>query len=148
MKVVLRNDVLGVGHKGDILDVADGHARNYLFPRGLALVATEGAIAQADKMRRNRAKKDASDKVSAQILASSLSNKTFKVIARVGNQGKLYGSVTTTDVAAAVLKHTGIQLDRRNMQLSEVIKTVGTYGVTAKLHTDVVVTMAIEVADK
>jgi large subunit ribosomal protein L9 len=146
MKVVLRNDVKSVGNKGDILDVADGYARNYLLPRGLAFLATDGALDQAERMRWARAKKNSSDRASALLLASQLGNATIKISARAGAEGKLYGSVTPADVIAAIHTQTGIDLDKHHVHLHDHIRTVGTYSVNAKLHpeVDVAITLVVE----
>ncbi len=102
MKVILRSDLDGLGKRGDIVDVADGHARNYLLPQGLALVATSGASSQAAKMRRSRDLRDASDREAAQTVATTLVPKIITVTAKAGTEGRLFGSVTTADVVDAV----------------------------------------------
>ena len=102
MKVVLREDVESLGNKGDLLDVADGYARNYLVPRGLAMKATKGGIQQAEAMRRNRAAQDARDREAAEELAGRLTGARIEIGARSGEGGKLFGSVTNADVASAV----------------------------------------------
>ena len=146
-KVVLRADVSGVGKKGDILDVADGYARNYLVPRGQALVASPGIEAQANAMRRARDVKDGRERDAAEQVARSLVSTVITVKAKTaGAQGRLFGSVTTTDVAEAVLAQTGITLDRRNLHMNESIRTLGTHQVQAKLHADVQFPITVEVA--
>ncbi len=144
MKVILRSDLDGLGKRGDIVDVADGHARNYLFPQGLALVATTGASSQAAKMRRSRDLRDASDREAAQTVATTLVPKVITVTAKAGAEGKLFGSVTTADIVDAVRAQTGIKLDRRQLQ-SEPIKTIGQHTVIASLHTDVSFPITIDV---
>jgi large subunit ribosomal protein L9 len=144
MKVILRSDLDGLGKRGDIVDVADGHARNYLLPQGLALVATSGASSQAAKMRRSRDLRDASDREAAQTVATTLVPKIIKVSAKAGTEGRLFGSVTTADVVDAVRAQTGVVLDRRQLQ-SEPIKTVGQHTVIASLHSDVSFPITIEV---
>src|SRR5215467_4853082 len=103
MKVVLREDVETLGRKGDLLDVADGYARNYLVPRGLAIKATKGVVAQADAMRRNREAREVRERGAAEELAGRLSTGPVPVGARAGEGGKLFGSVTSADIAAAIL---------------------------------------------
>ena len=93
MKVILRADVADVGHKGDVLDVADGYARNYLVPRGLAMAASKGALAQAESMRRSRAVRDARDREAAEEVATKLTPLTITIPARAGAEGRLFGSV-------------------------------------------------------
>jgi large subunit ribosomal protein L9 len=144
MKVILRSDLDGLGKRGDIVDVADGHARNYLLPQGLALVATSGAADQAAKMRRSRDLRDASDREAAQTVATTLVPRIIKVTAKAGTEGRLFGSVTTADVVDAVRAQTGIVLDRRQLQV-EPIKTVGQHTVTASLHSDVSFPITVDV---
>src|SRR5688500_6990287 len=98
----MRADVGGVGKKGDIIDVADGHARNYLIPRGLALKSSKGAETQAAAMRRSRDLKGSPDREAAQTIATRLVPQTFKLTARAGAEGKLFGSITTLDIAKAI----------------------------------------------
>jgi large subunit ribosomal protein L9 len=145
MKVILRNDLDGVGKKGDILDVADGYARNFLLPRGMALKATNGAVGQADSMRRSRDVKDARARGEAEEIARQLVPKVINLSARAGSGGKLFGSVTATDVADAVLAQTGIELDRRKLHVDDPIREVGTHRLTARLHPDVIFPVTVEV---
>ncbi|MGH9133362.1 MAG: 50S ribosomal protein L9 [Ilumatobacteraceae bacterium] len=144
MKVILRSDLDGLGKRGDIVEVADGHARNYLVPHGLALVATAGAVDQAARMRRARDLRDASDREAAQTVATTLVPKIITVAAKAGTEGRLFGSVTTADVVDAVRQQTGIELDRRQLQV-EPIKTVGQHTVTASLHSDVSFPITVDV---
>ena len=104
MKVILRSDLDRVGKRGDIIDVADGYGRNYLLPRGLAFMASDGAVEQAAKMRRARDLRDASDREAAQTIASTLVPKVITITAKAGSEGRLFGSVTAADVAAAVVR--------------------------------------------
>src|SRR5262245_47852801 len=113
MKIILRADVDSVGKKGDIVDVADGFARNYLVPRGLAMKATPGSVQQAASMRRSRDLRDAKDRDAATEIASRLVPQTITVVAKAGTEGRLFGSVTSADVVAAVAEQTGIEIDRR-----------------------------------
>ncbi len=145
MQVILRTDVDGLGKRGDIVDVADGHARNFLLPKGKALKATDGAVSQAAKMRRSRDLKDQSDREAATTVASTLVPKVITVSAKAGAEGKLFGSVTAADVVAAVTEQTGIVLDRKVVHVDEQIKTVGQHTVTAALHHDVSFPITIDV---
>ena len=145
MQVILRNDVSGLGQRGDIVDVADGHARNFLFPQGHAMKATDGAVAQAARMRRARDLKDASDRDAATTVASTLVPKVITVAAKAGAEGKLFGSVTSSDIVDAIEEQTGIVLDRKVLQLDEQIKTVGQHTVTASLHSDVSFPVTVDV---
>jgi large subunit ribosomal protein L9 len=137
MQVILRADLAGVGKRGDIVDVSDGHARNYLLPRGLAFKASSGAVAQAAAMRRARDLRDAADRESAETIAKELVHKVITVAVKAGQGGRLFGSVTAADVAEAVAAQTGIQLDRKQVHLEEPIKTLGEHVVQARLHAEV-----------
>jgi large subunit ribosomal protein L9 len=145
MKVVLRADVDNLGNKGDLVDVADGYARNYLVPRGLALKATRGIEKQADAMRRNRDARDKRDREAAQAVADQFEGRTITVKARAGAEGRLFGSVTSVDVADAVHKQTGIEIDRRKINLDEPLKELGGVDLQLRLHPDVVANLHIEV---
>ena len=146
MKVILRADVPDVGHKGDLLDVAEGYGRNFLVPRGLAMRATKGVVAQAEAMRRNRQARDARDREAAEELAGQLAATTVRVAARAGEGGKLFGSVTSTDLADALRAQTGIEVDRRMIELNEPIKELGPQEVPIRLHPDVPATLRVDVA--
>jgi large subunit ribosomal protein L9 len=145
MKVVLRVDVDGVGKKGDILDVADGFARNFLIPKGRAIKATAGVEAQASAMRRSRDLKDAKDREGAETVARTLVPMVIRITARAGTEGRLFGSITAQDVVDAVSTQSGVNLDRRKLHLDEPIKTLGTHHVPVRLHTDVQFPVTVEV---
>jgi large subunit ribosomal protein L9 len=144
MKVILRSDLDGLGKRGDIVDVADGHARNFLFPKGYAIVASEGAVEQAGRMRQARDQRDSSARDAATQIASTLVPKVITVTAKAGPEGKLFGSVTAADVVEAVKSQTDIELDRRQLEI-ELIKTTGQHTVTASLHSDVSFPITIDV---
>lgn len=145
MRVILRADVQGVGNKGDVVDVANGYGRNFLLPRGLAFVATAGAEAQAEGMRRARDVKDATERAAAEEVAKSLVSSPVTISARVGADEKLFGSVTTADIAEAVAAQTGVAIDRKQLHLDEPIRTVGTHLVPLKLHANVEFPVTVEV---
>jgi large subunit ribosomal protein L9 len=145
MRIILRTDVETVGHKGDVVDVADGYARNYLLPRGWAMKASPGAEAQAEAMRRSRSIKDAADRSAAEEIATRLVPTTIAIQARVGTEGRLFGSVGTSEVVDAIATQTGIALDRKQVKLAEPIKEAGTHLVPVKLHTDVEFPVTIEI---
>jgi large subunit ribosomal protein L9 len=144
MKVILRSDLAGLGKRGDICEVKEGYARNYLLPRGKAMVATDGAVTQAAAMRRARDLRDAQDREAAQTVASALVARTITIPAKSGSEGRLYGSVTTADIADAVEAQTGIAIDRKQL-VSDPIKSLGTHSVSAKLHADVEFPITVEV---
>jgi large subunit ribosomal protein L9 len=129
MKIVLRDDVDNLGRKGDVVDVADGYARNYLVPRGLAIKATKGVVAQAESMRRNRAARDARERDAAEATAGT----------------KLVGSVTAADVVDALEAQQGVVVDRRKVALDEPVKEVGDVEVEITLHSDVKATLTVAV---
>ena len=145
MRIVLRADVDNVGKKGDVLDVADGFGRNYLVPKGLAMVASKGAVAQAAGMRRSRDVKDARDRESAELVARDLVPSVIRIPVKAGSEGRLFGSVTAADVVEAVQAQSGVELDRRRLHLAEPIKTLGTHEVPVKLHADVEFQITVEV---
>jgi large subunit ribosomal protein L9 len=145
VKVVLREDVEHLGNKGDVLDVADGYARNFLVPRGLAMRAGKGSVAQAASMRRNREARDRREREAAEAVAAQLSGRRVEVKARAGEGGKLFGSVTAVDLAEAVHAQLGVEIDRRRVQLDEPIKELGEVEVAVRLHgaVDATVTVAV-----
>jgi large subunit ribosomal protein L9 len=145
VKVVLRADVEHLGQKGDLVDVADGYARNFLVPRGLALRATSGIQKQADAMRRNRDARDQREREAAQAIADQLDAPTIQIQARAGEGGRLFGSVTTSDIAAAVQAQIGIEVDRRNIALDEPLKELGVSDLVVRLHPEVTATLHVEV---
>jgi large subunit ribosomal protein L9 len=145
MRVVLRSDIDNLGNRGDIREVADGYARNYLLPRNFAIVAGDGVEAQATAMRRARDRRDARDREAAENVARQLVPVVVKVPARAGAEGKLYGSVTSTDVVGAVAEQTGIELDRRRLHLDDPIRTLGVHEVPVKLHADVEFRITVDV---
>jgi len=145
VKIVLRDDVENVGRKGDLIEVTDGFARNYLVPRGLAMKATKGVVRQADAMRRSREAREARDRESAQALADQLTGRRIALRARAGEGGRLFGSITSADVVDAVREQTGVELDRRKTQLAEPLKELGAVDVPVKLHPEVEVTLTVDV---
>lgn len=145
MRILLRDDVENLGRKGDVVEVADGYARNYLVPRGAAIPASAGVLRQAEAMRRNREARDARERAAAEDLASRLQAQPVRVAARAGEEGRLFGSVTNLDVAAAVRDQAGVDLDRRSIRLDDPIKELGAAQVRVTLHPDVEATVAVEV---
>lgn len=145
MEIILRADVAKVGKRGDIVNVADGFGRNYLVAKGLALRSSPGARAQAGAMRRGRDLRDARDREAAEQVARTLVPLVIRIPARTGTGGRLFGSVTNSDLVAAVEAQTGIALDRRKVHLDEPLKTIGTHDVPVKLHADVEFRVTVEV---
>ena len=147
MKVVLRTDLEKVGKRGDIVDVADGFARNFLLPKGHAILASSGVTAQATAMRRARDLKDAKDRESAEVIARKLVPMVIRIPARAGSGdgAKLFGSITTSDIAAAVEEQAKVAIDRRRLHLDEPIKALGTHEVPVKLHSDVEFRITVDI---
>jgi len=145
VKIVLRSDVVGIGRKGDVREVANGYARNYLLPRGLAFKATPGVEAQAEGMRRSRSLKQAAELADAKVLAELLAASPLRIAVRAGKEGKLFGSVGSSDIVAAIAKQLGVTVERRQVELPEPIKAVGTYQVPVELHSELTVPVTVEI---
>ncbi|MBV8949978.1 MAG: 50S ribosomal protein L9 [Actinobacteria bacterium] len=145
MKVVLREDVEHLGLKGEVLEVADGYARNFLVPRGLAIRASKGSVAQAASMRRNRDARERRDREAAEAVATKLRGQRVEISARAGEGGRLFGSVTAADLADAVYAQLGVEVDRRRVELDEPIKELGDAEVVIRLHTGVDATVVLAV---
>lgn len=137
MKVLLRKDVAGIGRRGDIVTVSSGHARNFLLPGGLAILATDGAVTQANSMRRARDLREAADRDAAFAISAELAKHTVTVKAKAGTEGRLFGSVTANDIVAAVKDQTSVILDRKNINIETPIRTVGAHQVSVALFDDV-----------
>lgn len=137
MKVLLRKDVAGIGRRGDIVTVSSGHARNFLLPGGLAILATDGAVTQANSMRRARDLREAADRDAAFAISAELAKHTVTVKAKAGAEGRLFGSVTANDIVAAVKDQTSVILDRKNINIETPIRTVGAHQVSVALFDDV-----------
>jgi large subunit ribosomal protein L9 len=133
MKVLLVQDVQHLGKAGEIKDVAGGFGRNYLIPKGFAVFATSGQIKQAEqRMAADRKRADAARK-DAEAVAARLNGKSISFTVKVGEQGRLYGSVTSGDIAEQIEQQLKVEIDRRKIELDEPIKTVGTHEVTIRL---------------
>ncbi|CAN5517563.1 50S ribosomal protein L9 [soil metagenome] len=145
MRLILRADVTDVGNKGDVVDVANGYGRNYLLPRGLAFKATAGAENQAEGMRKSRDVKDAAARQAAEDVAKKLVNSPVEIPARVGVEDKLFGSVTSADIVEAIAAQKGVEIDRKQVQLHDPIRTIGTHMVPIKLHANVEFPVTVEV---
>ncbi|MCB0967438.1 MAG: 50S ribosomal protein L9 [Ilumatobacter sp.] len=146
MQVILRNDIDGLGKRGDIVDVADGYARNFLLPKGHGIKASAGAIEQAAKMRKARDLRDASDREAATTVASALVPKVIALTAKA-HDGKLFGSIHDAEIVAAVTEQTGIELDRKSIIIDEPIRTLGQHQVKASLHPEVSFPITLEITE-
>jgi large subunit ribosomal protein L9 len=146
MKVILTQTVQGLGDAGTIKEVADGYARNYLLPKGLAVAATRGSIKQAEAQADIFARRAAKARQAVEASANALQDKSVVIRARVGSENRLYGSVTPADVSEALQSQLGISLDRRKIELGEAIHRVGTYQATADLGNGMTASFNVEVA--
>ena len=145
MKLILTQEVAGLGAPGDVVEVKDGYGRNYLVPRGFAMGWTRGAEKQIVTIKRAREVRDVRDLGHAQEIKGQLEKLTVKVPARAGAGGRLFGSVTLADVVAAVKASGGPDIDKRRIELPGQIKTVGSHAVTVRLHPDVAARIALDV---
>jgi large subunit ribosomal protein L9 len=145
MKVILQKPVDKLGAPGDVVDVADGYARNYLMPRGLAVKATKGGVKHVDSLKRAHSSRENVAKVEAEQVASRLSASPIKVLAHAGEEGKLFGSVTPSDIAQAIEGQAGIRVDRHDVHLDEPIRSVGTHEVRVHLFAEVDPVVSVEV---
>lgn len=145
MRILLRRDTEGVGRRGDVVEVADGFARNYLIPAGRGMVATKGIEAQATAMRRARDLHEANDRQAAIAKATVLAGAVLTVTARAGATGRLFGSVGAAEIAEAALAQKGVEIDRRAVALDEPIKATGSHDVPVRLFQDVETTVTVEV---
>lgn len=145
MKLILTHEVAGLGAPGDVVEVKDGYARNFLVPRGLAMVWTSGGEKQIVTIRRAREVREVRDVGHAQQIKGQLESLKVTVPARAGTGGRLFGSVTVSDVVAAVKAAGGPDVDKRRIELTGQIKTVGAHRVTVRLHADVAATIALDV---
>ena len=145
MKVILTKPVEDLGEKGDVVDVADGYARNYLVPKKLAVKASDGALRQAESMRVAREEADRRSLDEAEQLAESLAGTRVVVAARAGDSGNLFGSIGTADITEAIVKFTGIDIDRKIVDVGEPIKEIGLHEVVLRPHPEVSVSVTLDV---
>ncbi len=136
MKVILRKNFSQLGKIGDVVDVKDGYARNFLIPRQIAYLATEGNIKALEEEKKVVAKKEAANLDNARNLAAELEKVSITIPVKVGEEEKIFGSVTTQMIADAI-KEKGFEIDKRKIEISEPIKALGIYTVNVKLHSDV-----------
>ena len=144
MRVVLRSDRAGLGKRGDIVDVSDGFARNFLLPKGQAILATDGIVHQAEAMRNARDARETRLRGSASEQAAALEALVIKIEARA-QDGRLFGSVAQNDIVEAIAAAGGPAVERRRVEMDEHIKTTGTHPIKIRLHPEVTATVQIEV---
>jgi large subunit ribosomal protein L9 len=145
MKVLFKKDVPDVAKAGQVKEVADGYARNFLIPRGLAVTATATALKQVAELQAVAARHAAEAEQAAREVKQKLEAQPIVITAKAGTQGRLYGSVTTADVATAIEKQVGTTIDRRDLDITEPVRQVGSYQVTARLHRAVSANVTLEV---
>ena len=146
MKVILQKPADNLGNPGDIVEVADGYARNYLIPRGMAIRAQKGALKHAEVLKKGHAARLSRQKGEYEALASKLiAGGPLRIGARAGEEGKLFGSVTAADIAEAVATQAGVQVDRRDVRLDEPIRSIGVHEVRVKLFQEVEPVLTVEV---
>jgi large subunit ribosomal protein L9 len=145
MKVILINDVPGYGTFGDIVNVKDGFANNYLIPRGLALPATEGNIKHVQEILRQKHRKLEREKNKAKEIAEKIDGLVIEIAKPVGVTGKLYGAITVSEIADKIKELAGVEVDKKKIMLRSPIKNVGRYNVTIKLHPEVSATVTVDV---
>jgi large subunit ribosomal protein L9 len=145
MKLILTKDVADLGNKGEVVNVSDGYARNYLVPRSFAVKATDGALREADSMRVAREEALRAARQEAEGYAQSLTGTRVVVAARAGDEGKLFGSIGEGDIAAAISKFTGIVVDRKIIRIDGPIKEIGLHEVILEPHSEVQFAVTLDV---
>ncbi|ROP34739.1 50S ribosomal protein L9 [Pseudokineococcus lusitanus] len=145
MKLILTQEVSGLGSAGEVVEVKDGYGRNFLLPRSLATPWTKGGQKQVDDIQRARRKREIASVEEAQSLRASLQETPVRLAANAGQGGRLFGAITPADVAEAVQASTGKDIDRRKVEIGRPIKALGTYTVTVRLHPDVQASLDVEV---
>ncbi|GAA2383928.1 50S ribosomal protein L9 [Streptomyces glaucosporus] len=145
MKIILTNEVSGLGNAGDVVEVKDGYARNYLLPRGFAIRWTKGGEKDVEQIRRARKIREIATIEQANEIKGRIEGLTVRLKVRAGDQGRLFGSVTPADIASAVKAAGGPDVDKRRIELGSPIKTLGSHQVTVRLHPEVVAKVGVEV---
>lgn len=148
MKVILLKDVKGQGKKGDIKEVSEGYAQNFLFKQGLAKPATDGNVKTLDNQKLAEDKRKEREKLDAQELAERIGQLTVELKGKTGEGGRLFGSITTKQVAEELQKKHKITIDKRKMVLDDPIRTLGTTNIPVKLHHDVTATLKVHVTEE
>ena len=145
MKVILMSDVKSLGATGAVLEVADGYARNYLLPRGLAAEASKGSLALLEQQRRAKARRDAEAVANAQEIAGKLESAQVSVPAKSGGNGRLFGAVTNANVSEAIARELGLEIDRHKIEVPDNIKSLGTYPVEIRLGKNIIAKTSVKV---
>ena len=145
MKIILTQEVRNIGAPGDVVDVADGYARNYLIPRGFALRATKGTLKQVDTIRRTREVREIRDLEQAKEIAGRLGSMKIRMQAKAGEGGRLFGQVTPAQIAEAIAKAGGPKIDKKRLQLEAPVKSLGAHRAHLRLHPEVEAEIEIDV---
>ncbi|RKN36020.1 50S ribosomal protein L9 [Streptomyces hoynatensis] len=145
MKIILTNEVSGLGAAGDVVEVKDGYARNYLLPRGVAIRWTKGGEADVEQIRRGRKIREIASIEQANDVKAQLEGVTVRLKVRAGSGGRLFGSVTPADIVTAVKNAGGPQVDKRRVELTAPIKSLGAHRISVRLHPEVVASVGIQV---
>jgi large subunit ribosomal protein L9 len=145
MKLILTQEVTGLGTPGDVVEVKDGFGRNFLVPRGLATAWTKGGEKQVSSIRKARESREIQTLEEAQRIRQSLESKPVRLTVRAGASGRLFGAITPSDVADAIIAADGPQVDRRKVELTQPIKTLGDYTALVRLHADVSAKVSLKV---
>lgn len=144
MKVILKHDVKGLGHAGDVKDVKDGYARNYLFPSGAAAIADAGALKNWERHRDEREERERAVRAEADATAARLRELTLEIAVKAGEKNRLFGSITTTQIAELIAQQ-GIEVDRHDIHLRQPIKTLGDFPVAVRIMTGVEAQLTLRV---
>ncbi|MFF2450576.1 50S ribosomal protein L9 [Neobacillus sp. NPDC058068] len=147
MKVIFLKDVKGKGKKGEVKNVADGYAQNFLIKQGLAVEANNASISSLDAQKKKQERAAAEELAEAKKLKETLDQITVELLAKAGEGGRLFGSITTKQIAEELQKKTGIKIDKRKMELTDAIRTLGHTKVPVKLHHEVVATLTVAVKE-
>jgi len=145
MKIILQKPVEKLGDPGDVVEVAEGYARNYLIPRAMAVRAHKGAVVHAQNLKRAHASRMSQQKAKFEAIAATLIARQVSIAARAGEEGRLFGSVTAADIAEAIVAQTGIDVDRKDVHLDEPIRSLGTHEVRVHLFPEVDPVLTLEV---
>lgn len=147
MEVILQQDVKGLGKKGDVVKVADGYGRNFLLPRGLAVPATVGNLKQVDLEKESQKQKRERELKEAQEVAARIQGQKLQIATKVGESGKLFGSITSQEIAERLKKQYKVEIDKRKIELEEPIKSVGKHQVKIRIHPQVQVEIIVQVTE-
>lgn len=145
MQVILINDVEKLGYKHDVVEVKPGYGRNYLIPKGLAKIANKSNMAELDEIKRQEAEKEAARKAEYVEMARKMEGVVLKIGAKAGQSGKIFGSVTNVQIAAALKDQLGLDVERRKIEIAEEVKDLGTYQATINLHVEVQPSISFDV---